>query len=59
MAGQTLSGTPERVPAEDAGRGPVPGGAGSDGLAWCAMATAASRPPLTLTYKKSGFLGLF
>src|SRR6266702_4606655 len=57
MAGQTLSGTPVRVHAERAGCGPAPDGAGPEGQSGCAMVTAALRPPLTLTYKKSGFSG--
>jgi len=57
MAGQTLSGTPVRVHAEQAGCGPAPDGAGPEGQSGCAMVTAALRPPLTLTYKKSGFPG--
>jgi hypothetical protein len=57
MAGQTLSGTPLRVQAGQAGCGPAPGGAGPDGQSGCAMVTAALRSPLTLTYKKSGFPG--
>jgi len=59
MAGQTLSGTPVRVHAGRARFGPALDGAGSEGQSGCAMVTAALRPPLTLTYKKSGFWGLF
>jgi hypothetical protein len=58
MAGQTLSGTPVRVHAKQASCGPTPGGAGLEEQSGYAMVTAALRPPVTLTYKKSGFRGL-